>query len=200
VLVLIRHGQSTANAAGLLAGRSEYPLTEAGRRQVGQAAGLLGPVRRLISSPLGRALESAAALDLDLPIEVDERWVEVHYGEHESRPLPDVPPELWRRWRTERDFRPEGGEALIDVGARVASACRELFGHEGTGARDPQGDVVVVSHVSPIKAAVAWTLGVEDHVAWRLHLSNASITRIGWGADSPVLHTYNQVAGPTGGR
>jgi probable phosphoglycerate mutase len=194
VLVLIRHGQSTANAAGLLAGQSEYPLTDVGRRQVEAAATQLGTVRRLISSPLGRARESAAALGLDLPVEVDQRWVEVHYGEHESRPLPEVPPELWRRWRTERDFRPEGGEALIDVGARVGRACQELFAHDGTGARDPEGDVVVVSHVSPIKAAVAWALGVEDHVAWRLHLSNASVTRIGWGADVPVLHTYNQLA------
>ena len=193
MLVLIRHGESTANAAGLLAGQSEYPLTDTGRRQVEATASQLGAVRRLISSPLGRALESAAALGLDVPVEVDDRWVEVHYGVHESRPLPEVPPDLWRRWRTERDFRPDGGEALIDVGVRVQQACRELFALAGAGARDPEGDVVVVSHVSPIKAAVAWALGVEDHVAWRLHLSNASVTRIGWGFDAPVLHTYNQL-------
>ena len=50
------------------------------------------------------------------------------------------------------------------------------------------GDVVVVSHVSPIKAAVAWALGAGDDLAWRLHLSTASLTRVAWGVDRPVLH------------
>ena len=52
--------------------------------------------------------------------------------------------------------------------------------------------MVVVSHVSPIKAAVAWALGAGDEVVWRLYLATASITRIGWGDDGPVLHGYNE--------
>jgi probable phosphoglycerate mutase len=196
VLVLVRHGQSSANAAGLLAGRTDFPLTELGRRQATTLGAGLGPVRRLVSSSLSRAQDTAACLGLGLPVEVDDRWIEVDYGEHEGRPLPDVPVEAWRRWRTERGFRPEGGETLGDVAERVAGACAELFSTEGAGARDPGGDVVVVSHVSPIKAAVAWALGSEEMVAWRLHLSNASLTRIGWGVDGPVLHTFNQVPLP----
>jgi probable phosphoglycerate mutase len=190
VLILVRHGQSTANAAGLLAGRSESSLTEAGRRQVEALRPHLGPVIRVVSSPLVRAVESATALDLG-PVEIDERWIEVDYGAYEGRPLPDIPAEEWRRWREETTYRPEGGEALVDVGRRVAEACEELFAEPGRDARDPAGDVVVVSHVSPIKAAVAWALGVDDGVAWRMHLSNASMTRIGWGAVAAVLHGYN---------
>lgn len=53
-------------------------------------------------------------------------------------------------------------------------------------------DVVVVSHVSPIKAAVAWALGTGDEVVWHLYLATASITRIGWGNAGPVLHRYNE--------
>jgi len=196
VLILIRHGQSTANAAGLLAGRSDSPLTDVGLEQANALRAALGPVHRIISSPLRRARETADALELGPPVEVDERWVEVDYGVHEGRPLPDVPPEMWRRWRTEETFRPEGGESLADVGRRVRAACRELFEKAGEGARDPEADVVVVSHVSPIKAAVAWALDADDSLAWRLHLTNASLTRIGWGNDAPVLHTYNQVCRP----
>jgi broad specificity phosphatase PhoE len=54
--------------------------------------------------------------------------------------------------------------------------------------------VVVVSHVSPIKAAVAWALGVGDEVTWRLFVAPASLTRIALGDRGPVLHTFNEVA------
>ena len=69
-------------------------------------------------------------------------------------------------------------------------ACEELFARSGSGARGA-GHVVVVSHVSPIKAAVAWALGAGDDLAWRLHLSTASLTRLAWGADRPVLRSFN---------
>ncbi|MGH8995651.1 MAG: histidine phosphatase family protein [Acidimicrobiales bacterium] len=190
MLVLLRHGESTGNAAGLLLGRTDAPLTDTGRRQAGALGALLGPVTRVISSPLARALDTAGALGIT-PVEIDERWVEVDYGEHEARPLGDVPAEIWQRWRSDPSFRPEGGESLAEVGARVGGACDELFALDGVGARDRRGDVVVVSHVSPIKAAVAWALGADDGLAWRLHLSTGSLTRIGWGAAGPLLDAYN---------
>ena len=76
---------------------------------------------------------------------------------------------------------------------RIAAACEELFAADGAGARRPDGDVVVVSHVTPIKAAVAWALGTAD-LYWRLHLRTASVTRIGWNRDAPILHGFNEVA------
>ena len=196
MLVLLRHGESTGNAAGLLLGRTDALLTEKGERQAVALAGLLGPVVRLVSSPLARARASAAALGLALPVEIDDRWIEVDYGEHEGRPLDDVPAEIWQRWRSDPTFRPPLGETLAEVGERVAEACTELFAIDGAGARDPAGDVVVVSHVSPIKAAVGWAVGAGDVVAWRLYLSTGSLTRIGWGFAGPVLHTYNALPGP----
>ena len=50
-----------------------------------------------------------------------------------------------------------------------------------------------MSHVSPIKAAVAWALGTGDDTTWRLRLATGSITRIGWGPDGPVLEAFNWV-------
>ncbi len=144
-----------------------------------------------MSSPLGRARDTAEALGLDIAVEIDERWIEVDYGELEGRALRDVPGELWARWRADPAFLPPGGESLAAVGKRVRSACDELFARSGEGAR-ANDDVVVVSHVSPIKAAVAWALGAGDAVVWRLYLATASITRIGWGSDGPVLHRYNE--------
>jgi broad specificity phosphatase PhoE len=100
---------------------------------------------------------------------------------------------VWQRWRKDPDFRPPGGETLAELGARIRGACEELFALGGTGARADR-DVVVVSHVSPIKAAVGWALGAGDSVAWRLWLATASVTVVGWGTESPVLHRYNIVA------
>ncbi len=197
MLVLVRHGQSEGNAAGQLLGRGESPLTVRGRAEAVALRSALGPVGRLVSSPLERARETAAALGAAVPIEIDPRWVEVDYGELEGRALRSVPAELWARWRADPMFRPPGGESLAEVGARVREACDELFAQAGEGARGDT-DVIVVSHVSPIKAAVAWALGAGDQVVWRLYLATASITRIAWRDDGPVLHGYNATTAADG--
>ena len=54
------------------------------------------------------------------------------------------------------------------------------------------GDVIVVTHVSPVKAAVAWSLGVGDEVAWRTFVAPGSITRIGARQGRPVLLSFNE--------
>jgi broad specificity phosphatase PhoE len=194
VLVLVRHGESTANAAGLLLGRTDAQLTEKGRSQAASVRALLHlPVHSLRSSPLARARSTAALLDLDLPTEIDDRWIEVDYGEFEGQPLSDVPAAVWQEWRADPGFRPSGGESLVEVDVRIAAACDELFATSGTGARSTDGDVVVVSHVTPIKAAVAWALGAGAGLSWRLHLHTASVTRIGWGNGAPVLESFNEL-------
>ncbi len=190
MLVLVRHGETEANAAGLLLGRAESPLTAHGRRQAAALGPLVAGAGRLVSSPLGRARDTAGALGLELPVEVDERWVEVDYGEYDGQALGAVPAEVWRHWRSDPGFRPPGGETLLEMGARVRDACDELFAEAGSGAR-AERDVVVVSHVSPIKAAVAWALGADDALAWRLYLATASVTVVGYGVDGPVLRAYN---------
>ncbi len=199
MLILVRHGESDANARGLLLGRTDAELTQAGREQAAAARSLLtAPVAEVRTSPLSRARDTAELLALGLPVTVDERWVEVDYGEFECQPLHGIPAEVWQQWRSDREFRPEGGETLAEVDTRIAAACEELFAANGTGARRPDGDVVVVSHVTPIKAAVAWALGATD-LYWRLHLRTASVTRIGWNRDAPILHGFNEVALAPGG-
>jgi probable phosphoglycerate mutase len=191
MLILVRHGESTGNADGLLVGQIDAPLTERGAAQALSVGPVVTGAARLISSPLQRARHTAEALDTGLPIEIDDRWIELDYGEYDGRPLGAVPDEVWTKWRSDPDFRPPGGETLSEVGARVRSACEELFAVDGEGARG-SGAVVVVSHVSPIKAATCWALGLGDQGAWRLYLSTASVTRITWGAAGPVLAQFNQ--------
>lgn len=191
MLILVRHGESTANAAGLLVGRFDAQLTERGIEQAKSLGPVLGDVTRVISSPLARARATAEALGTGITVEIDERWIEVDYGDLDGRPLDTVPADTWARWRSEPDFRPPGGESLAEAGLRVRSACEELFAEDGAGARGG-GSVVVVSHVSPIKAATCWALGLGDEGAWRLYLATASVTRIAWSTTGPVLHRFNE--------
>jgi broad specificity phosphatase PhoE len=200
MLILVRHGESVANAQGLLLGRLDAPLTELGRRQAASVPQLLhDPVAELRTTPLQRPPDTAAALALPVPTVVDERWVEVDYGEYDGQALRDIPATVWLEWRCDPGFRPPGGETLAEVDQRVSLACAELFAESDAGARRHEGDVVVVSHVTPIKAAVAWALGADAGLSWRLHLKTASVTRIGWGNDGPVLHGFNEVAPPGDG-
>ncbi len=198
MLVLVRHGQSTANAQGLLLGRSDVVLTDLGYRQAEAIGSTLDRAAEVRSSSLRRATETAAALAAGAPVVIDDRWIEVDYGEHEGRPLGEVPADVWTQWRSDPSFRPAGGETLAEVNVRVREACEELFANDGAGARG-DGDIVVVSHVSPIKAAVSWALGGGPELAWRLYLGTGSVTRIGWGRGVPVLRSFNETPPPREG-
>lgn len=191
-LLLVRHGRTVDNAHGRLLGRADPELDELGRRQaeaVGAAlrSGRFGPIAAVVSSPLRRARATADALGL--PVRVDDRLVELDYGELEGTPVVEVPPATWAAWRSDPHFRPPGGESLVELGVRVREACVHWSRVEG-----PAGAVVLVSHVSPVKAATAWALGVGDEIAWRSHLDNASISQVLWRGDRPVLSLFNDTA------
>lgn len=186
MILLVRHGQTAANAAGLLLGRADPPLTDLGRLQAAASAAALAGVTRVVTSPLCRARQTAEAFGPGVAREVDERWTELDYGEFEGRPVKDVPNSTWQRWRRDASYSPPGGESLAALGRRVRDACEELTSD------DRDDDVAVISHVSPIKAAIAWALGVDDTVAWRMFLDQASISRVAIGANGPSLRSYNE--------
>jgi broad specificity phosphatase PhoE len=187
VLIVVRHARTAANASGLLLGRHDPELDDTGRDQAARLrAGVGARPARVVSSPLRRCRDTAEVFGV--PVEIDERWIEVDYGSWDGRPLTDVPRETWLQWRADNDFAPPGGESLAELSQRVVAACADLV----DAAREH--DVVVVSHVSPIKAAVAWALGVGVEVSWRTHLDPASITRIGIGPYGPSLRSFNERA------
>lgn len=184
MLIMLRHGRTPLNAQGCLQGRIDTELDETGRGQAADAASRIGPVDLVIASPLARARQTAEALGQ--PVTVDERFVELNYGDWEGRPLAEVPAETWATWREDLDFRPPGGETLNELGIRVRAGLEEL-------AEQADGrNVVVVSHVSPIKAAAAWAMGVDDTVSWRMHLGQAAISRIDFRGGEPILVSFNE--------
>lgn len=186
MLIFVRHGQTAVNAEGRLQGRLDAPLDATGREQARRVAAAIGSVDRVIASPLLRARQTAEAFQV--PVTVDERFVEVDYGAYDGRKLddPDVL-ELWRVWPNELDRHPAGGESILDVVERVQQACAELAQEAKTS------DIAVVSHVTPIKAAVVWALRVDPAAIWRMYLATGSITRIGMSERGAVLRSFNEM-------
>ncbi|MBT8492004.1 MAG: histidine phosphatase family protein [Deltaproteobacteria bacterium] len=186
MLIIARHGRTKSNASGLLLGRADPPLDELGEHQAAALAAALGTVDRVVSSPLARTRQTAAAFGVDA--EIDDRFVELDYGEWDERPVADVPAAVWQQWRSDLDFAPPGGESIRSLGERVRAGLDEL------AADAVDQTIVVVSHVSPIKAALAWTLGVGDEVAWRSFVQPAAVMRIGVSRRSLSLHAFNDTS------
>ena len=186
MLILVRHGRTALNAEGRLQGRLDVPLDDVGREQAKAVVAHVGVVDELISSPLRRATETAEFFGQSYV--TDERWIELAYGTYEGTAYTDLPSEAWDHWRANVSWAPDGGESLTALAERVQVACLDLTER----ARDR--DIAVVTHVSPMKAAVAWVLGSGIEISWRSHLSHASVCRIDMRATGPVLYSFNEVA------
>jgi probable phosphomutase (TIGR03848 family) len=194
-VILLRHGRSTSNTAGVLAGRSEgVDLDDKGREQ---AAGLIDrigdlPIRALVCSPMLRCRSTleplAAALFLE-PL-IDERLAEVHYGEWTGRKMGDLVSEpLWRVVQAHPSAAVfPGGEGLAQVQARAVAAVRE---HDRRLADQHGGDAlwVACSHGDVIKAVIADAYGMHLDNFQRVNADPGSISVIHYTQLRPfVLH------------
>jgi broad specificity phosphatase PhoE len=186
VLFLVRHGQTAENARGLLLGRQDPPLSDIGRRQAVALAEVVPSDGRVFSSPLLRARQTAEAFGR--PVVVDDRWIELDYGALDGCRPEELSADVWRQWRADASFvLPGGAESLQALGERVRAACEDI------AAEAAERDVVVVSHVSPIKAAIAWALDVGEEIAWRMFVLDGSMARIRIDRNGPVLLSFNEV-------
>ena len=186
MIVFARHGQTAPNREGLVLGRADPELTEEGHRQAARLAATLAAeaVTAILVSPLLRARQTAEPIGkaCGVPVVVDDRLIEIDWGTWEGRSTGTLATSEVDRWKADKGTAPEG-ESLDSLAQRVESFCTEHL---------EDGLAVAVSHVSPIKAAAAWAMGVDGIVAWRMYLGLASITRIGQGRTSPVLLSFNE--------
>jgi len=181
VLHLVRHGQSTWNAAGRVQGQSPDAgsLTARGRREAADVAEQLAELRSgadaVVSSDLARAAETAAiiAARLDLPVELDAGLREQRLGRLEGCGLAgtgiaEIVAALWR----DPYCRPPGGESVAEMYWRVCAALDRI------AAARPGRKVIVVTHGGPIR--VAATAVSQRGVAAIRHtaVANASITTV----------------------
>jgi probable phosphomutase (TIGR03848 family) len=187
-VILLRHGRSTANTAGVLAGRSEgVDLDDKGREQ---AVGLIDrigelPIRALICSPMLRCRRTVEPLAEALCLQplIEDRLAEVDYGEWTGRKLGDLASEpLWRVVQAHASAAVfPGGEGLAQVQARAVSAVREhdrRLALEHGGAHGGDALWVACTHGDVIKSVIADAYGMHLDGFQRVNADPASVSVI----------------------
>ncbi len=192
-VVLVRHGRSTANTAGILAGRTPgVTLDEYGQNQASAISDRLAGTRfdRLISSPLERCRQTLAPFSASsgLQVEIDDRFAEVDYGDWTGRLLKDLGSEpLWRTVQQHPSAAvfPDG-EGLAEVSARAAAAIRDV-----RASSEHDQTVLVCSHGDVIKSILADALGMHLDAFQRIVVAPASISVIRYTPLRPFVERVN---------
>ena len=172
VAYVARHGETDWNRAGRYQGQLESTLTELGRSQAAALASALAGsgARRVLSSPLGRCLETAApvAAALGVSVETDERLLEIAHGTWEGRLRTEIEREETGRMRAWREnpasVRFEGGESLDEVAARWRAFTESLTGKNE--------DVVIVTHDVLVRIAVLLASDRPLTMLWEPRVQN----------------------------
>lgn len=200
-LFLVRHGRSTANSSGILAGRAPgVCLDDTGRAQAAAAGVRLAGVElaAAYTSPIERCRQTTELLlaGREVPVTVDERLAECDYGQWTNRPLGELADEPL--WRTVQDqpsaARFPGGESLPELWARATCCVRDLEAHV-RAAHGEDACWVIVSHGDVIKAIVADALGLHLDAFQRIMVDPASVQVIRHTARRPYLVALNTTSG-----
>ena len=193
IVLLLRHGHSTANAQGVLAGWTEgVGLTDTGREQAARVAERLAPltIARAVSSPLQRCLETASVALAGHDVGRDDRLGECHYGGWTGRSLAEAAKDdLWRVVQDDpgaATFPPDdalrGGVARADGGSGSSAGVRALDA-EVEAEHGAHAVWVAVSHGDPIKAVVAEAVGAGLAGLQRVRVDPGSLTAVHLTAD-----------------
>ncbi|WP_035919242.1 histidine phosphatase family protein [Knoellia sinensis] len=198
-LVVLRHGETTHNAAGIWQGQLDSPLSERGVGQAEAAARALAsfaPVR-VVASDLARARvtgETVARVD-GIPVTTDERFREIHAGDWQGLTGDEVrasyPEDMDRLLRGE-DFKRGGhGESVADVAARCRAGVEALLEDLGPGEC-----AIIATHGVAGRALAADLVGMDQQTSWKAlgglgncHWAELVEGRAGW-----RIQTWNQSA------
>lgn len=198
-VILVRHGRSTANTDGILAGRTPgVTLDDTGRGQAERTAGRLAtvPLMGVVSSPLQRCRQTAQAIlehQSGAPSFTTEDGItECDYGDWQGRKLAELgKEELWKTVvaRPSAAVFPDG-ESLADMQARAVTAIRD---HDATveSEHGPGAVWVAVSHGDIIKSVVADAYGMPFDHFQRVHVDPASVSVIRYTAAMPHVLCVN---------
>ena len=185
--VLVRHGETEWSRGGKHTGRTDVPLTERGRdraRAVGEA--LRGREFALVlTSPLGRALETCRLAGFGERAETRDELMEWDYGAYEGRTTPEIRDERpgWTLWR---DGVPDG-ETIEQVAARVDRVLAEI--------RSANGDALLFAHGHVLRVLTARWLGLAPEAGALFALDPATLSTLGYERETPVIRLWNQPLG-----
>lgn len=199
-LLLLRHGRSTANTKGVLAGRRPgVHLDDLGRSQAQSAADRLADVRLdlMVSSPLERCLQTIepVAAGRRRKVVTDDGLIEADYGSWSGKKLSTLAKDpLWpviQNHPSSVTFPGRSGESMIGMAARAAGTVRRFNAKVG-----PDGVWLACSHGDVIKSIVADALGLHLDQFQRIMIDPASITIIRYTQHRPFVVITNSTSGP----
>jgi probable phosphomutase (TIGR03848 family) len=198
-VILLRHGRTTANAGGVLAGWTPgVQLDDTGLAQAAAVGQRLAPVplAAVVSSPLERCRQTAAAVlgGRSLELRTDERLGEARYGDWTGRPLKELVKEpLWKVVQAHPSaavFPGDEGEGLAQTQARAVAAVRAW-----NAALGPDAVWLACSHGDVIKAVLADALGLHLDQFQRIVVDPASISVVTYTETRPFVIRVNDTGG-----
>jgi probable phosphoglycerate mutase len=191
-LLLIRHGQTIANAEGRWQGHADGELDEMGRHQAAMLAKTIPPLDTLYASPLARAADTADAIAevQSLEVQLDPDLKEIGFGEWEGlspEQIAEIYPEDYRSFRAGVDLpRGGNGETFAGVRRRMASSLGSIV------AANPGRTVGVVSHGGATRAYLTEILGIPSEQRRRVDgLGNTHYGRLAFTGRGPTVVSWN---------
>ena len=199
-VLLVRHGRTAANNAGVLAGRSAgVVLDELGRSQADQTAARIAalPVAAVVSSPLDRCVQTAtavaAAAKNSVSVDIDDRLTECGYGDWTGQELKKLAKDpMWKVVQAHPSGATfPGGESMRQMQARAVEAVRD-WDERLTAVHGAAAIWVAVSHGDVIKAILADALGMHLDNFQRIVVDPASVSVVSYTPLRPFVVRYNE--------
>ena len=190
MIYIIRHGQTEKNRANVLQGRSDIPLNDSGRQQAEKVkdhfikAGIHFDL--VYTSPLIRAVQTAAIIAEGIPQVKDERLIEMDYGPYEGMDLANPAPEVLEFFR---DFvhnpAPNGMEPLQAIVVRLGSFLEEIREEAA------EKNILISTHAIAMKGALEYLTSDSGGSYWSKFIGNCAVytseitTEGSWGIPVP---------------
>ena len=202
-VILLRHGRTTANTGGVLAGWTPgVQLDETGTAQVQAVGERLAkvPLAAIVSSPLERCRQTAdvVAAGRELEVQSDDRLGEARYGDWTGRTLKELVKEpLWKvvqQHPSAAVFPGPEGEGLAQTQARAVAAVREWNVKLG-----PDAVWLACSHGDVIKSILADALGLHLDQFQRIVVDPASVSVVTYTETRPFVVRVNDTGGDVSG-
>ena len=190
-LWLVRHGETEWARLGRHTGRTDVPLTDAGREQAQELGRRLGghPFGLVLTSPLARAMETASLAGFGDVAIADPDLMEWDYGALEGRSSAEIRADDpgWTIWRGPWP----GGETIDEVARRADRIVARARSVEGPT------DVLVFAHGHLLRVLGARWLGLQATSGRRFALSTGTVSVLGWEHQDAVIQSWNEACRPS---
>lgn len=182
-IYLIRHGETEWAKSGKHTGRTDIPLTDAGREQAGFLLPIFDEVKfaRILSSPLQRAMETAKLAGLGAQVETDNDLAEWAYGDYEGITTAQIRERVpgWSVWT----HPCPNGETIGQVSQRAERVVAKL--------QSIDGNVAIFSHGHFLRVLVSRWIGLSADHGSRFLLGTSTLSILGYENEVPVIKTWN---------